>query len=128
MTALVAGAPSNAGLKWKQINWSVVRTHVYQLQTRTAKAIRENRWNKAKALQHLLTRLFAAKLLAIKMVISNKGSRTPGIDRVKWKTPRQRWLAAIALQSRIPCTTFTSNKHTQKERSYPAFGYSHVTR
>lgn len=100
MTALVAGAPSSAGLKWKQINWSVVRAHVYQLQIRIAKAIREERWNKAKALQHLLTRSFAAKLLAIKMVISNKGSRTPGIDGVKWKTPAQRWLAAIALQNR----------------------------
>jgi len=100
MTALVAGAPSNVGLKWKQINWSVVRAYVYQLQVRIAKAIRDGRWNKAKALQHLLTRSFAAKLLAIKLVISNKGSRTPGIDGVKWRTPRQRWLAAIALQSR----------------------------
>ncbi len=100
MTALVAGAPSSAGLKWKQINWSVIRAQVYQLQIRIAKAIREERWNKAKALQHLLTRSFAAKLLAIKMVISNKGSRTPGVDGVKWRTPGQRWLAAIALQSR----------------------------
>jgi len=100
MTALVAGAPSNAGFKWKQINWSAVRAHVYQLQVRIAKAIREERWNKAKALQHLLTRSFAAKLLAIKLVISNKGSRTPGIDGVKWRSPRQRWLAANALQCR----------------------------
>ena len=100
MTALVAGAPSNAGLKWKQVNWTAVRAHVYQLQVRIAKAIRDERWNKAKALQHLLSRSFAAKLLAVKMVISNKGSRTPGVDGVKWRTPRQRWLAAIALQSR----------------------------
>ena len=56
VTALVAGAPSSAGLKWKQINWSIVRAQVYQLQVRIAKAIREERWNKAKALQYLLTR------------------------------------------------------------------------
>ncbi len=100
MTALVAGAPSNAGFKWKLINWSAVRAHVYQLQVRIAKAIRDGKWNKAKALQHLLSRSFAAKLLAIKLVISNKGSRTSGVDKVRWRTPRQRWLAAIALQSR----------------------------
>jgi len=100
MTALVAGAPSNAGFKWKLINWSAVRAHVYQLQVRIVKAIRDGKWNKAKALQHLLSRSFAAKLLAVKLVISNKGSRTPGVDKVKWRTPRQRWLAAMALQSR----------------------------
>ena len=99
MTALVAGAPSSDALRWKQINWSAVRAHVYQLQTRIAKAIRDNRWNKAKALQHLLSRSFAAKLLAVKQVITSKGSRTAGIDGVKWRTPRQRWLAASELNS-----------------------------
>ncbi len=99
MTALVAGAPSSGALRWKQINWSDVRAHVYQLQTRIAKAIRDNHWNKAKALQYLLSRSFAAKLLAVKLVITSKGSRTPGIDGVKWRTPRQRWLAATTLIS-----------------------------
>lgn len=100
MTALVAGAPSADAQHWKQINWTLVRAHVYQLQMRIAKAIRDKRWNKAKALQHLLSRSFMAKLLAVKLVVSSKGSRTPGIDGVKWRTPRQRWMAALALTNR----------------------------
>ena len=100
MTALVAGAPSTDAECWKQINWSEVRARVYRLQMRIAKAIREERWGKAKALQFILSRSFGAKLLAIKWVVSSKGSRTPGIDGVKWRTPGQRWRAALALSSR----------------------------
>jgi len=99
MTAIIAGAPSNTTFCWQKINWPAVREHVYRLQVRIAKAVRENLWNKAKALQHLLSRSFAAKLLAIKLVISNKGSRTSGIDKIKWNTPRQYWKAALALTS-----------------------------
>ena len=51
---------------------------------RIAKAVKENRWNRVKALQHLLTRSFYAKLLAVKRVTSNKGKKTPGIDGVLW--------------------------------------------
>jgi RNA-directed DNA polymerase len=100
MTALVAGAPSTDAQKWKQIKWSEARARVYRLQMRIAKAIREERWGKAKALQFILSRSFAAKLLAIKWVVSSKGSRTPGIDGVKWRTPCQRWCVALALTSR----------------------------
>ncbi|OUR97527.1 hypothetical protein A9Q81_12645 [Gammaproteobacteria bacterium 42_54_T18] len=82
MTALVAGAPSSDAEKWNNINWKTVEAHVYQLQVRIAKSIREDRWGKAKALQHVLSRSFMAKLLAIKTVVSNKGSRTAGIDQV----------------------------------------------
>ena len=100
MTALVAGAPSTSAQHWNQIDWSEVRARVYRLQMRIAKAVRDKRWNKAKALQHLLSRSFAAKLLAVKLIVSNKGSRTPGIDRVTWKTPHRRWRATLALTSR----------------------------
>ncbi len=99
MAALVAGAPSSLGQQWKQIKWSEIRAQVYRLQMRIARAVREKRWNKVKALQYLLSRSFNAKLLAVKLVVSNKGSRTPGIDGIKWKTSRQRWLAALALKS-----------------------------
>lgn len=49
---------------------------------RIAKAVKENRWNRVKALQYLLTRSFYAKLLAVKRVTSNKGKKTPGVDGV----------------------------------------------
>jgi len=100
MTALVAGAPSTDAQRWKQINWSEIRANVYRLQVRIAKAVREGRWGKVKALQYILSCSYGAKLLAIKWVVSSKGSRTPGVDGVKWRTSAQRWRAALSLSRR----------------------------
>ena len=46
-----------------------------------AKAVREGRWGKVKALQRLLTRSHSGKMLAVKRVTENRGKRTPGGGR-----------------------------------------------
>lgn len=51
-----AGASSRAAQRWDQANWSHMEAEVKRLQVRTAKAVREGRWGKVKALQRLLTR------------------------------------------------------------------------
>jgi len=79
MTAIKAGAPIDEAKKWSSINWKEAERQVRRLQMRIAKAVKENRWHKVKALQHLLTRSFYAKLLAVKRVTSNKGKKTPGV-------------------------------------------------
>jgi RNA-directed DNA polymerase len=66
---------------------------------RIAKAIKEKRYGKVKALQWILTHSYSAKLLAIKRVTTNKGHRTPGVDKKVWRTDRQK-LAAISLLTR----------------------------
>ena len=68
----LAGAPSANGNNWKAINWQKVRREVRRLQTRIAKAVREGRYGRVKALQWLLTRSFAGKALAVKRVVSNR--------------------------------------------------------
>lgn len=98
MIAKPASAPLSKAFKWSRVNWRQVEAFVYQIQVRIAKSIREGRWGKARALQHLLSRSFNAKLLAIKKIISNKGSRTAGIDGVKWKGAGSRWQAALDLK------------------------------
>jgi len=75
MTAVVlpsAGAPSTCPLTWNAVEWQKVVTHVRQLQIRIAKAFREKKYGKAKALQWILTHSFYAKLLAVKRVVQNK--------------------------------------------------------
>ncbi len=94
-----AGAPSSDAQRWLAIDWPEVEKHVYRLQVRIAKSIREQRWGRARALQHLLSRSFAAKVLAVKRVISNKGSRTAGVDGVLWTSPGQYWRAAQKLRT-----------------------------
>lgn len=100
MMAIKASAPSTRAQNWNSVNWKVVRAFVHHMQIRIAKSIREGRWGKAKALQHLLSRSFYAKLLAVKTILSNKGSRTPGADGVTWKSSGRRWQAVLELQTR----------------------------
>jgi RNA-directed DNA polymerase len=101
MTATaVAGAPSACLPDWNSIDWPQIHQQVYRLQVRIAKAVREKRWGKAKALQHLLTHSQAAKLLAVRRVVTNKGKNTPGIDGKLWRTPRRRMNAVRTLKQR----------------------------
>ena len=72
-----AGAPRDDAALWTGVDWSVVRRNVRRLQCRIAKAVKEGRWNKVKALQRLLTRSLHARLMAVQRVTSNKGRHTP---------------------------------------------------
>lgn len=94
------GAPSHAATQWGQVNWLRVEAEAKRLQMRIAKAVRENRWNKAKALQRLLTRSHSGKLLAVKRVTENRGKRTPGVDGKIWSTPGARWKGMLSLRHR----------------------------
>jgi len=67
-------------LDWEEIDWPAIEREVNRFQTRIVKAEQEGRWNKVKSLQYLLTRSRAAKLLAVRRVTENEGSKTPGVD------------------------------------------------
>ncbi|WP_168795206.1 reverse transcriptase N-terminal domain-containing protein [Paraburkholderia aromaticivorans] len=98
--ALDTGAPSHARVMWDQANWSRIAADVKRLQMRIAKAVRENGWGKAKALQHLLTRSHNGKMLAVKRVTENRGKRTPGVDGRVWSSPAARWNGMLSLRHR----------------------------
>lgn len=64
MTAMAlpkTGASSASKLTWNAINWQQAYEEVKRLQMRIAKAVREKRYGKVKALQWLLTHSFAAE-------------------------------------------------------------------
>ena len=67
---------------------------------RIAKAVREGRWGKVKALQWMLSHSFHAKLLAVRRVSQNKGSKTPGVDGVVWKSDKEKMEAARSIKRR----------------------------
>jgi RNA-directed DNA polymerase len=96
--ARLTGAPSINGNNWKAINWQKVRREVRRLQIRIAKAVRDGRYGRVKALQWLLTRSFSGKALAVKRVVSNRGRKTPGVDGAIWYTPKQRMTAVRNLK------------------------------
>ena len=98
--ARVAGAASHPILEWHAIDWRRVHQNVRRLQARIVKAIQDGRWGKVHALQHLLTHSFSAKALAVRRVTENQGKRTPGVDRVTWRTPEQKATAIGMLRQR----------------------------
>ena len=87
-------------LTWDDVSWEKVEDYVNRLQTRIVKALKKAKWHLVKRLQHLLANSFFARLLAVWRVTTNKGKNTPGIDGVKWTTPRLKMKAAEALSSR----------------------------
>jgi RNA-directed DNA polymerase len=86
--------------EWTKIDWDKCQNSVRKLQIRIVKALKEKRYNKVKALQHLLTNSFEAKALAVKRVTSNKGKRTAGVDKVKWTTAVSKLKAIESLKRR----------------------------
>jgi RNA-directed DNA polymerase len=90
------GAPS--ATTWNAMQWQPMKKSVRRLQMRIAKAVREGRHHKAKALQWLLTHSYSAKLLAVKRVTENRGKDTPGVDGIVWKTAKQKMQEALALK------------------------------
>ncbi len=87
-------------IDWEGINWTQANRNVKRLQSRIVKATQQNRWNKVKALQHLLTHSFSGKAVSVKRVTSNKGKRTPGVDRIIWDTPKAKADAISQMKQR----------------------------
>jgi RNA-directed DNA polymerase len=96
----VPGAASHGQADWSQIDWNQAEKNVRRLQARIVKATGEGRWGKVRCLQHLLTHSYSGKVLAVKRVTTNRGKRTPGVDREIWTTPAQKSTAVQRLRSR----------------------------
>ena len=95
-----AGAALDHIPTWEALNWQTIEGEVRRLQARIVKAVQEGRWNKAKALQRLLTRSASGKLLAVRRVTENDGKRTPGVDEELWDTSQKKLTAAMSLTVR----------------------------
>lgn len=83
---------------WQRINWSRVIRSVKSLQNRIVKAVQASRWRKMKALQRILSKSYAAKLLAIRRITENSGKRTAGVDGQLWDTPKSKIKAVKKLR------------------------------
>ncbi len=94
------GAASPGTVEWHAIDWRSAHREVRRLQARIVKATQAGRWGKVKALQHLLTHSYSAKVLAVKRVTDNEGKRTPGVDGELWDTPQKKARGVQSLRQR----------------------------
>jgi RNA-directed DNA polymerase len=85
---------------WHSIDWKATTRAVRRLQTRIAKAAKDEDWRGVTRLQRLLVRSTAGRSLAVRRVTENQGRRTPGVDRVVWSTPEQKRNAIVALKTK----------------------------
>jgi RNA-directed DNA polymerase len=100
MTEGISGAPLACSSSWESINWAAIEQQVNRLQMRIAKAVKEGRHGRAKALQWLLTHSRNAKLLAVKRITQNRGRRTAGVDKIILATQKQKMLMVDSLDRR----------------------------
>ena len=94
-----ASSPCNPAT-WDNIPVTKAKKHVFRLQVRIAKAMKERKFGRAKSLQRILTHSFYGKFLAVKQVTSNKGKDTPGVDGKIWRTNLQKIRAVQTLKRR----------------------------
>lgn len=95
-----AEARRKIGEHWHSIDWKKANRIVRSLQRRIVAAVRANKWGKVKALQWLLTHSYSAKVLAIRRVTENTGSRTSGVDGQIWDSPQAKMQAVGELKTK----------------------------
>lgn len=86
--------------QWEAIDWPRVENSVSNLQTRIARAAKEENWSDVSRLTRLITRSYYARLMAVRQVTSSKGRATPGIDSIVWLTPAEKMRGALNLTTR----------------------------
>lgn len=87
--------------KWTGIRWSKVETVIENLQHRITKAAERGNKRQVRNLQHLLTRSYAARLKAVRIVAQeNAGKKTPGIDKEIWTNPNRKIQESQALHKK----------------------------
>ena len=95
-----AGASLRPRWHWHQMNWRRAHRNVRRLQIRIVQAQQEGKWRKVRALQHILTRSWSGRAVAVQRVTTNRGKHTPGVDHVIWDTPDKKAQAVADLQHR----------------------------
>lgn len=98
--APTTGASLRSSIGWHSLNWAKINRTVRRLQMRIVKAKKEGKKRKVRALQFILTRSMSAKALAVLRVTSNRGKKTPGVDKEVWNTPDKKREAISKLRTK----------------------------
>nr|AYE93236.1 hypothetical protein C0995_000069 [Termitomyces sp.]AYE93256.1 hypothetical protein C0995_000063 [Termitomyces sp.] len=78
---------------WQHITWVEVNERVRDLQDGIVKATLENNMKLVYQLQNQLVTSVEGRALAIRRVVTSSGGKTPGIDKITWDNPQDRFNA-----------------------------------
>lgn len=93
-------ATTDTRLRWEEIDFRKAEKRVKKLQRRIAEAYKNHRYDVTMYLQNVLIKSIDAKALAVKIVTTNKGKKSPGIDNVIWDTNESKTDAIYSLNRR----------------------------
>lgn len=93
-------ATPNSICCWEDINFTIAEKKVKKLQRRIKVAYSNKRYDVVRYLQHTLIHSFYAKALAVKIVSTNRGKNTPGVDGIVWNTSKLKFEAIKNLKRR----------------------------
>lgn len=93
-------ATTDCSTLWGSIDFSKAEKHVKKLQNRIVLAWESNNLQKVQFLQNQLIHSFYAKALAVRIVTTNVGKKTPGADGICWTTSEDKWKAISELSRR----------------------------
>ncbi|MBQ2982253.1 MAG: reverse transcriptase N-terminal domain-containing protein [Lachnospiraceae bacterium] len=85
---------------WEKINFKTAEIYVKKLQKRISVAYENCEYDKVEYLQRRLTSSFYAKALSVKIVSTNRGKDTSGIDGIVWNTSEDKFEAIASLKHR----------------------------
>lgn len=114
MNVKACASPNTTTTSWDSIDWETARLNVKRLQMRIVKAQKEDRHNKVKCLQWLLTHSFSAKALAVRRVTENQGKKTSGVDKELWTTPKSKYNAISRLKRKDYASLPLKRTHIKK--------------
>lgn len=83
---------------WNEIDWAAAEKKLADLQERLSIAVYRKNDKEIEDLQKRIVRDTEIKCLAVRHVVSS--SMSPGVDKVKWKTPAEKMRAAMSLTSK----------------------------
>ena len=86
--------------RWHDINWLLCQNKVQHYQHLIVVAFKKGNMGEVKQLQHNLTNSFAARALAVRTVTTNPGKNTPGVDKVVWENPTEKWNSILELTNK----------------------------
>jgi RNA-directed DNA polymerase len=88
------GRVSGVGLTgWHGIDWNRANGEIRILQEKIVTATLKNNFEEIYKLQRKIVTSFAGRALAVRKVVTNSGSKTAGIDKVRWLGPKDYWAA-----------------------------------
>lgn len=83
--------------KWFDLPWQDCYRKVENLQNNILVAYQKGDMGKVKQLQHNLVHSYETRALAVRIVTTNKGKETPGVDKVAKLTPKEKAQLVIDL-------------------------------